>query len=35
MREIARFVRAKADGARVSAPASQGQKRMPSSFPPA
>jgi succinate dehydrogenase/fumarate reductase-like Fe-S protein len=35
MREIARFVRAKADGARISAPASQGRKRMPSSFPPA
>jgi hypothetical protein len=35
MRAIARFVRAKADGARVSAPASQGRKRMPSSFPPA
>jgi succinate dehydrogenase/fumarate reductase-like Fe-S protein len=35
MREIARFVRAKAEGARVSAPASQGRKRMPSSFPPA
>jgi succinate dehydrogenase/fumarate reductase-like Fe-S protein len=35
MRAIARFVRAKAEGARVSAPASQGRKRMPSSMPPA
>ena len=35
MRQIARFVRGRAEQGRVSAPASQGRKRLPSSFPPA
>src|SRR5688572_22295624 len=35
MRQIARFVRDNAGLGRVSAPASQGRKRLPSSFPPA
>lgn len=35
IRLIARFVRAKAEGARVSVPATQGRTRMPSSVPPA
>jgi hypothetical protein len=35
LRELARFVHAHAGAARVSLPASQGQKRIPSSIPPA
>lgn len=35
LRELARFVHAHALAARVSLPASQGQKSIPSSFPPA
>jgi hypothetical protein len=34
LREIARFVQANAAAARVSAPAAQGAKRIPSSIPP-
>jgi hypothetical protein len=34
LREIARFVQANAAAARVSAPAVQGAKRIPSSIPP-
>jgi hypothetical protein len=35
LREIARFVQANAAAARISLPAAQGAKRMPSSIPPA
>jgi hypothetical protein len=34
LRELARFVQANAAAARVSAPAAQGAKRIPSSIPP-
>lgn len=34
LRELARFVQTNAAGARVSAPAAQGAKRIPSSIPP-